>query len=335
MTVRVAIDAMGGDFGPKPVLGSLKHLAQHEDLKIILVGDPALLEEPLKEYPEVELVPSGSVIEMNESASVAIKKKTDSSISLAVKLVRDGHADAVVSPGHSGATMACAVMLLGRLEGVIRPAITTILPTGNHPIIVLDVGANVDCKPEMLVDFAIMGTVYAEEVLGRSHPRVGLLSIGTEPKKGNEQTLAAYPLLMQAPINFCGNMEGRQIFGGSNDVVVCDGFVGNIILKFGEAAASHIYAELKDQICQVVSENPGSAELLKKTFEMMFKRMDHEEYGGAPLLGVNGSCLVCHGGSSSRALANAALTAAASVTQNVNHRIVERLALRQNIKTPA
>lgn len=335
MPVRVAIDAMGGDFGPRPVLESLKYLAQHEDLKIILVGDPALLEEPLKDHPKVDLVPSGSVIEMNDSASVAIKKKSDSSIALAVKLVRAGQADAALSPGHSGATMACAVTSLGRLEGVIRPAITTILPTGNHPIIVLDVGANVDCKPEMFVDFAIMGTVYAEEVLGRSNPRVGLLSIGTEVKKGNEQTLAAYPLLAQAPINFCGNMEGRQVFGGSFDVVVCDGFVGNILLKFGEATAGHIYAELKDQIRQVVSENAASADLLKKTFETMFRRMDHEEYGGAPLLGVNGTCLVCHGAASGRALANAALIAAAAVRQNVNCRIVERLAMKQSLRTPA
>jgi glycerol-3-phosphate acyltransferase PlsX len=208
---------------------------------------------------------------------------------------------------------------------VARPAITTILPTGDHPIIVLDVGANVDCKPEMLVDFAVMGRIYAEEVLGRENPRVGLLSNGTEETKGNEQTKAAFPLLAQAPINFAGNMEGRQIFGGAFDVVVCDGFVGNIILKFGEATTSHIYGELKDQIKAAAMANPENAGLLREFFEKMFKRMDHEEYGGAPLLGVNGTCMICHGGASGRAIANAAKTAVASLQHKVNARIVEAL----------
>jgi glycerol-3-phosphate acyltransferase PlsX len=317
---------MGGDYGPEPVIGALEYLRNREGLEVILVGDPSILEPRIDGFPWVKVVPSASVIGMDESASSAIKKKADSSISVAVRLVREGAADAVISPGHSGATMACAVMYLGRLEGVSRPAITTILPTGEHPIIVLDVGANVDCKPEMLVDFAVMGTVYAEEVLGRTSPRVGLLSIGTEEKKGNEQTLAAFPLLAGAPINFGGNMEGRQIFGGSFDVVVCDGFVGNILLKFGEATTRHIYSALKDQIRQAVASNPASGELLVKTFETMFRRMDHEEYGGAPLLGVNGTCLICHGGASARALSNAVLYAAQSVTQKVNRLIEERLA---------
>jgi glycerol-3-phosphate acyltransferase PlsX len=324
MPVRVAVDAMGGDYGPEPVIGALKYLSASPDLKVLLVGDPACLDPVQGDYPQVEIVPSQSVIGMDDSASSAIKKKSDSSIAISVRLVKEGHADAVVSPGHSGATMACAVTYLGRLEGVSRPAITTVLPTGDHPIIVLDVGANVDCKPSLLVDFAIMGTVYAEEVLGRTNPRVGLLSIGTEEKKGNEQTLAAYPLLAKAPLNFGGNMEGRQIFGGSFDVVVCDGFVGNILLKFGEATAQHIYAAIKDRLQKAISENSSLREL-EKTFETMFRRMDHEEYGGAPLLGVNGICLICHGGSSSRAIANAILNAAQSVSHKVNQRIVERL----------
>lgn len=325
MPVRVAIDAMGGDFGPTPVLGALKHIPLDE-IEVLLVGDPSVLEPGLNGYANVRIIASGSVVGMHESASNALKKKPDSSIAVATRLVKDGLADALVSPGHSGATMACAVMGMGRLPGVSRPAITTILPTGEHPIIVLDVGANVDCKPEMFVDFAVMGTVYAEEVLGRTNPRVGLLSIGTEESKGNEQTLAAYPLLAQAPINFGGNMEGRQIFGGSYDVVVCDGFVGNIVLKFGEAVASHIHQELKEQVTQVVLANPESASILKKTFETMFRRMDHEEYGGAPLLGVNGTCLVCHGGATERALANAVKMAADSVRHKVNQAIIERLA---------
>ncbi|MCA9428164.1 MAG: phosphate--acyl-ACP acyltransferase, partial [Candidatus Omnitrophica bacterium] len=200
----------------------------------------------------------------------------------------------------------------------------------------LDVGANVDVRPEMFVQFAIMGSVYAEEVLERKQPRVGLLSIGTEESKGNEQTRAAFPLLKNAPINFVGNMEGRQVFGGEFDVVVCDGFVGNILLKFGEATALHIYSALKEKIKSVAMANPSLIAPLKEHFEGMFKRMDHEEYGGAPLLGVNGTCLVCHGGASARAIANAAIYAASSVEHKVNQRIVERLAeLEQSRLNPA
>jgi glycerol-3-phosphate acyltransferase PlsX len=325
MGIRIAIDAMGGDFGSKPVIGSLRDITADEEIEVLLVGDPSVLESGLNGYSRVELVPSKSVVEMDDPASISLKKKADSSISVAVRLVKEGRADAVISPGHTGAFMAAAVMTLGRLEGVSRPAITCIFPTGDHPIIILDAGANVDCKPEMLVDFAVMGTVYAEEILGRANPRVGLLSIGTEESKGNEQTLAAFPLLAKAPINFGGNMEGRQIFGGIFDVVVCDGFVGNILLKFGEATARHIYSALKDQIRHAVAENASSASLLRNTFENMFRHMDHEEYGGAPLLGVNGTCLVCHGGSTEKAIASAAKTAAAAVRHNVNQRIVKRL----------
>jgi len=325
MPVRVAIDAMGGDFGAKPVLGALPLLSDKTDIEVLLVGDPGALEPNLNGQNQVRVIPAGSVVEMDESATTALKKKRDSSIAVAVGLVKEGHADAVVSAGNTGATMACATLGLGRLEGVSRPAITALFPTGDHPIIVLDVGANVDCKPDLFVDFAIMGSIYAEEVLGCTDPRVGLLSIGTEDSKGNEQTLAAFRRLSEAEVNFKGNMEGRQIFGGSYDVAVCDGFVGNIILKFGEATAGHIYHVLKDKVDQVVAANPESANLLKETFQKMFKSMDHEEVGGAPLLGVNGACMICHGGSSPRAIANAVINAAASVTNQVNRRITERL----------
>ncbi|MCA9437166.1 MAG: phosphate acyltransferase PlsX [Candidatus Omnitrophica bacterium] len=336
MPVRVAIDAMGGDFGFKPILEALPILEKTDLAEILLVGDPEALEPCLNGTTKVTVVPSGSVVDMHEQASVALKKKQDSSISVATRLVREGRAQAVVSAGHTGATMASAVTTLGRLEGVKRPAITTVLPTGDHPIIVLDVGANVDVRPEMFVQFAIMGSVYAEEVLERKQPRVGLLSIGTEESKGNEQTRAAFPLLKNAPINFVGNMEGRQVFGGEFDVVVCDGFVGNILLKFGEATALHIYSALKEKIKSVAMANPSLIAPLKEHFEGMFKRMDHEEYGGAPLLGVNGTCLVCHGGASARAIANAAIYAASSVEHKVNQRIVERLAeLEQSRLNPA
>lgn len=326
MPVRVAIDAMGGDHGAQPVLDALPLLSEAPIDEILLVGDPSQLESQVNGTARVSIVPSGSVVEMHDQASVALKKKQDSSISVAMRLVREGRADAVISAGHTGATMATAVTLLGRLEGVKRPAVTTVLPTGDHPIIVLDVGANVDVRPDMFVQFAVMGSIYAEEVLGRTDPRVGLLSIGTEDSKGNEQTLAALPLLKQAPVNFKGNMEGRQIFGGQFDVVVCDGFVGNILLKFGEATAAHIYSALKEKIKGVAMANPQLIAPLREHFEGMFKQMDHEEYGGAPLLGVNGVCLVCHGGASGRAIANAVRNAAVSIEQKVNHRIVEKLA---------
>jgi len=317
---------MGGDHGSRPILDALPIIEQLGLQELLLVGDPAILEPGLNGRSNVTIVPSTSVVDMHDQASVALKKKQDSSISVAMRLVKEGRANAIVSAGHTGATMASAVTALGRLEGVKRPAITTVLPTGDHPIIVLDVGANVDVRPEMFVQFAIMGSVYAEEVLGRQNPRVGLLSIGTEKSKGNEQTLAAYPLLERAPIHFQGNMEGRQIFGGEFDVVVCDGFVGNILLKFGEATAAHIYAALKEKIKGVAMANPTLIAPLRDHFEGMFKQMDHEEYGGAPLLGVNGACLICHGGASARAIANAAKYAASSVEHKVNMRIVERLA---------
>jgi len=326
MTVRIAIDAMGGDSRPDPAIGASRILVESEDVEILLVGDSALLDGRVEDSTgRVHVVHAGSVVGMNESASVALKRKPDSSIAVAMRLVKEGRADAVISPGNTGATMACAVMGLGRLKGVKRPAITTILPTGIHPIIVLDVGANVDCRPEMFVDFGIMGTVYAEEVLGRENPRVGLLSNGTEDTKGNEQTKAAFKLLADAPVNFAGNMEGRQVFGGEYDVVTCDGFVGNVLLKFGEATTLHIYSELKDQIERAAQANVETAGVLRDFFECMFRKMDHEEYGGAPLLGVDGICLVCHGGASARAIANAARSAIASLKQNVNQRIVERL----------
>ncbi len=326
MPVRLAIDAMGGDHGSKPFLDALSLIDKSNLSEILLVGDPSTLEPGLNGHSKTSVVPSGSVVDMHDQASVALKKKSDSSISVAVRLVKEGRADAVISAGHTGATMASAVTALGRLEGVKRPAITTVLPTGDHPIIVLDVGANVDIRPEMFVHFAIMGSIYAEEVLGRKDPRVGLLSIGTEKSKGNEQTLAAFPLLSEAPINFQGNMEGRQIFGGAFDVVVCDGFVGNILLKFGEATTAHIYSALKEKIKGVAMANPSLIAPLREHFEGMFKQMDHEEFGGAPLLGVNGTCLICHGGASARAIANAAKYAATTVEHRVNMRIVERLA---------
>ena len=245
MTFRVAIDAMGGDHAPENQLAAVDLLLAEGDFEVVLVGNEPVLRDRIGERDHVTIVPSGSVVGMEEAASTALKAKRDASIAVATGLVKQGGADALLSAGNTGATMACAVMGLGRLPGVKRPAITTILPTGDHPIIVLDVGANVDCKPEMFLEFAIMGTVYAEEVLGRHNPRVGLLSNGTEPSKGNEQTKAAFKILSVAPLNFSGNMEGRQIFGGEFDVVVCDGFVGNILLKFGEATTAHIHSELQ------------------------------------------------------------------------------------------
>jgi glycerol-3-phosphate acyltransferase PlsX len=332
MPFRVAIDAMGGDFGPGPNLAAAEILLAEGDVEVLLVGNESLLAERVEAKEGLRIVPSGSVVGMEEAASTALKTKKDASIAVTTGLVKQGLADAMVSAGNTGATMACAVMGLGRLTGVKRPAITTILPTGDHPIIVLDVGANVDCKPEMFLEFAVMGTVYAEEVLGRLQPRVGLLSNGTEDSKGNEQTKAAFKILSEAPIQFSGNMEGRQIFGGEFDVVVCDGFVGNILLKFGEATTTHIYSALKEQVVQAAMAHPEKGGLLRDFFESMFKKMDSEEYGGAPLLGVDGICLICHGGASAKAIANAAKSARAAREHKVNQRIVERLS---TLRVPA
>jgi glycerol-3-phosphate acyltransferase PlsX len=262
---------------------------------------------------------------MGEHPVEALRKKRDSSISVATRLIKSGEAEAVVSAGSTGAAMAAAKIILGPLKGIKRPAIATIIPNHNGNVtVVIDAGANVDCDPLNLVEFAIMGQVYAEDILGNKPARVGLLSIGTEKTKGNKMTFETYNLLSQAPINFIGNVEGRDAVNGAADVIVCDGFVGNILLKVTEGVADMIMDTMRTEFNRNIITQ-FSAMLVKPTLRRFKKRFDYSEYGGAPLLGVKGTFIIAHGGSSANAIKNAVRVASEAVTQNVNAHIESKL----------
>jgi len=316
--MKVALDAMGGDYAPSvTVAGAVDFVNICKDTDVVLVGDEASLRKELskKKYPEGRLtvVHASEVIGMDESPMNAIRKKKDSSLARAVELVREKQADAVVSAGNSGATMALALLKFGKTPGVLRPAIATIMPVFRQPFVLLDAGANVDCSPVNLLQFAFMGSAYCRLILERENPRVALLSIGEEPSKGNELTKEAFKLIEKTDLNFTGNIEGKDIFFGKADVVVCDGFAGNIVLKTSEGVAEGTIKMLKREIVKIVTGRLGYA-LLKPAFDN-FKRMtDYAEYGGAPLLGINGNCIISRGRSSSVAIRNA-IRIAADFTQ--------------------
>ncbi len=322
----IAIDAMGGDFGHEPVLEGLFLALKEVDFKALLVGDEDIL-NPLipKEYKKaISIIDAKEVFSMSESASLALKRK-ETSIFKATQLVKDAKADAVVSAGHSGATMGLATVRIGRLDGVLRPAIATLMPTcKNDSALVLDVGANVDCKPEHLFQFAVLGEAYARDVLKKDTPRIGLLSNGEEDSKGNETNKEAYKLLQKLD-NFIGNIEGNNIFDGSVDVVVCDGFVGNIVLKTSEGVAEAISKIIKKHIKQSPFAILGSI-LMKNVFNKLKTQVDYAEYGGAPLLGVNSCVIVSHGKSNAKAIKNAIFQAIKFADSKTNEDIVERLA---------
>lgn len=321
---RIALDGMGGDFSPGSVVEGVRLLEDSFEGRLIIVGRRDEIEAcgPLPKCAEI--VQADDVVSMHEPPSLALRKKRNSSLAVAVGLVREQRADAVISAGNTGAFMGFSVTLLGRQEGIARPAIATLMPTMKDPCVVLDVGANVDCKPDFLLDFGVMGKVYAEKVLGRPQPRIGLLSIGEEEGKGNELTQAAKELLQNAPLNFVGNVEGRDIPLGAVDVVVCDGFVGNVILKFGEGLCEMIFRQLKAEDQSLDHPEKGNTPL-GRAFRRLAAKTDYSEYGGAPLLGVNGICIVCHGKSSPKAIANAIRTAARSIEFGVKESIVEQV----------
>lgn len=301
----IALDAMGGDNAPaETVHGAVA--AVEAGTSVALVGNPAEIEQflPSRKLDGLLLVPAASVVEMDESPAHALRHKQDSSMALAVRMVAQGEAAAAVSAGNSGAFMAFAMTNLDRIPGIDRPAIATTLPTPVGPRIALDVGANVDCKPEHLLQFAVLGSVYAEHVLGIPAPKVGLLNIGEEKAKGNDLTHAAYALLERAPINFIGFVEGNHIFDGRADVVVCDGFVGNVLLKASEGVAHLLMSELKSAISSSFLARIGMA-FLYPALRRMRHRYDYATYGGALLLGVGGIAVVCHGRSNAKAIANA------------------------------
>ena len=300
---------MGGDHAPRVnIEGAVETVQESDDIEVILVGDEAAITKELKgrKYKpgRISIVHASQVVEMHESPTVAIRKKRDSSIRVGVGLVKAGKADAFVSAGHSGVVMGTSLLLLGMSKGVDRPAIATLMPTLKDTFVLLDVGANVDCKPENLQQFALMGNTYCKLILGREKPKVGLLSIGEEDVKGNELTKEAFKLIKQSSVNFIGNIEGKDIFTGIADVVVCDGFIGNVALKISEGLAEAILKMLKNEILKITAGRIGYL-MLKPAIRNFKKRTDYDEYGGAPLLGINGTSIISHGRSSAKAIKNA------------------------------
>lgn len=324
--MKIAVDAMGGDHAPAAIVAGAGLAARQLDAEIILVGREEAVRAELArqglDLPNLRVHHAAEVVEMDESPRLALRQKVDSSITVAVDLVRDGEADAAVSAGNSGAMMAAATMRLRTLPGVQRPAIAVFMPTAIGKRIVLDGGANVDCKPEHLADFALMGSLIAEHALGIVTPRVGMLSIGTEPSKGNEISLTAAELCRNMPINFIGNVEGNQIYSGEVDVTVCDGFVGNVVLKVTEGVALEMFTDLKAALKRSLWSKLGAL-LARSALKAMAGKYDYAEYGGALLLGVNGVCIVAHGKSDARAAARAIMVGAQNVQSRVQERMVE------------
>ena len=323
--LKIAIDAMGGDFGPEPIIdGVISALKKDRHFTAILVGkkDELLPLIPQKYDKRIVIHEATDVISMHDHATDALKRK-DSSAYIAIELVKTGEADAYVSAGHSGASMSLATLRIGRIKGVSRPAIATLMPTVNGTTLVLDVGANVDCDSNNLKEFGIMGKVYAEDVLGVDNPLVGLLSNGEEESKGNEVTKSAFKLLEQVP-NFVGNVEGSDVFNGTVDVVVCDGFVGNILLKTAEGVADTIGKIIKDNLRRSLVSITGAV-LMRKVFKKLKLKVDYAEYGGAPLIGVKAPVIIAHGKSNAKAMQNAILQAIKAADSNLNLHIEEKL----------
>lgn len=328
--MTVALDAMGGDGGVAVTAEGAVAAARELGLSVILVGIEDEIVRELSRFDtkglDVRVRHAPEVVEMHESPSVALRKKKDSSIRVAVDLVREGEADAMVSAGNTGAVMATGLVVLGPLAGVERPAIAAQLPTLTGYAILLDVGANVDCKPRHLVEFAIMGTVYARKILGNAHPRVGLLSIGEEETKGNELTKEAFRSLEDVPgLVFIGNVEGVDVFSGKADVVVCDGFTGNVALKIGESAAETMLTVFKEELNRGLLGKAGLF-FLRGSLNRFQRRIDYTEYGGAPLLGVSGVVVIGHGRSTAKAIKNGVRVAAECVRSRMIESIREGVA---------
>ncbi len=324
---QVAVDAMGGDFAPQAVVhGVIEALNAWKDLHVFLVGVPEQIRPhlPRKMPSNLSLVPASQIIGMNDPPIEALRTKTDSSIRRAFELLRQGQVQAVVSAGNSGAVLAHALFLLGRLSGVSRPAIATVLPTIKHHAVLIDSGANVDCKPQHLVQFATMGAVFSEQVLGFKHPRVGLLSIGEEGGKGNTLVKRTHKLLSEGPLNYVGNIEGRDIYKGEVEVIVCDGFVGNVCLKLSEGLAEALMSMLAQEVLSQRLAKLGFM-LAQRALRKFKQRIDWRERGGAPLLGIEGVVIISHGRSDARAIKNALGTAKEFIKLDLVNKLKEAL----------
>ena len=323
--MKIAVDAMGGDRAPGVVVDGAVMAARDLPVEIVLVGDEPRLRRELERHwgvpPTLTIRHASEAIGMDEPPAISVRKKRDSSINVMVELAKQGQAEAMVSAGNTGAVVCASTLGLRLLEGIERPGIAIVLPNLTGHSLLIDVGACIDPKPEHLVQFAVMGVVYSKAVLGKANPTVGLLNIGEEETKGTEYVKEAFRLLEQTPLNFIGNVEGRDIYTGTCDVIVCDGFVGNVTLKVTESLAKVIAQILKRELRRNPLTQFG-AFLSLSAFKNLRKKMDYAEYGGAPLLGVDGTCIICHGASSARAIRNAIRVAANSISEHVNAGIV-------------
>jgi glycerol-3-phosphate acyltransferase PlsX len=316
---------MGGDFGPEVVVKGAIEAAQAKGISLLLVGREEEIRAELAKYRtdglSIEVVNASQVVGMTDKPSDVLRRKKDSSVHVACQMVKEGRAHGMLSAGNSGATLACGMFVLGRISGVERPALATILPTEKSPLVFLDVGGNVDCKPYHLVQFGVMAEVLSKDLLGISNPKIGLLSIGEEEGKGNVLAKEAYKLFKLSSMNFVGNAEGRDLFAGNFDVIVCDGFVGNAVLKVSEGVAKSISNILKTEIKKSFLFRLGCL-LALPAFKRLAKRLDYAEYGGAHLLGLNGTAIVCHGASNVRAIRIAIEKAAEFVTSKADEGLV-------------
>ena len=321
---------MGGDEAPGSIIDGALVAARHLQIGLLLVGDRDSIERELSRHPavawlEIDIVDTRDRIEMAEPAAAALRRKPRASIRVAAESVRDGRAAALFSAGHTGATVLAAHAAFGRLPGVDRPALATIIPTRARPAVLLDCGASVECRPHHLVQFAIMGAAYARVALGCDHPRVGLLSVGEEECKGNELTRDAHQLLKSAPVQFVGNVEGRDVYAGHADVIVCDGFTGNVTLKISEGLVDTVETLLHEELSATFGTRVGYL-LSRQAYRRFRKRLDYSEYGGAPLVGLNGVCIVGHGRSSAKAVRNAVAMAARVVGDGLVDKLAREVA---------
>jgi glycerol-3-phosphate acyltransferase PlsX len=322
--MKIAVDAMGGDHGPAVVVEGVIAAVRELGASVVLVGDSALIERELERLGAtgtgIEVRHASQVVGMAETPSHALRRKRDSSLRVSAELVRDGKAAAFVSAGNTGAAMAISMFVIGVLRGIDRPAIAAVLPSVKKFSVLLDVGANIDPKPWHLFQFAIMGNVYARDILGIERPRVGLLSVGAEEGKGNELTKEAYEQLKESSLNFVGNVEGRDIYNGHCDVVVADGFTGNVALKISESLAEMLGSMIKEELSRDLRSRLGAA-LAMPAFQRFRRRVDYTEMGGAPLLGIDGAAIICHGSSPSKAIKNAVRVAAEWANAGLNEHI--------------
>ena len=326
--MRLAIDAMGGDHAPGEVVrGAVTARDALPDDEIVLVGDADAIQRELDaagaDHDRLQIIHAAEQVGMAEPPVEAVRRKPESSLRRAMELMSGGEADVAVSAGNTGAFVAAAHMIAKRLPGVRRPGISVVLPSAHGPVVVIDVGANVDSRPTHLFQYGVMASVYAHEVFGVADPRIGILSIGEESQKGNELAREARDLMERSALNFCGNAEGRDLFNGRFDVIVCDGFVGNIVLKCVEALADSVFQTIMEQVRAMA---PTAKEALLPVMTALHRRHDAEEYGGAPLLGVDGVVIICHGNTRARGISNALRGAATYARHKVNQTIVQRIA---------